>query len=112
MRVLKPTHSNWIDDAVEWIGEALEHIGSNSQLTMKKVVLTIKDHKAVLPTDLYYINQVAVNGTISPKISTELSTLTSQVKALKTTVKEYNDTLESEVVKSVDGTYTSNITRS
>ena len=110
MRDLKPTNSNWIDDAVEWIGEALEHIGASAQLRMKKVVLQIKDHKAILPSDLYYINQVAINGTISPKISTELSTLTSQVKALKTTVKEYNDTLESEVVKSADGTYTSNIT--
>lgn len=93
MRDLKPTHSNWIDDAVEWIGEALEHIGSNSQLTMKKVVLTIKDHKAVLPTDLYYINQVAVNGTISPRISNELLTLTNLVKTLKDSLKTYQQDL-------------------
>ena len=110
MRDLKPNDDNWVDDAVEWIGEALEHIGASAQLCTKKSVITIVDHKAVLPSDLYYINQVAVNGTVSPKISNELLTLTNQVKALKTTVKEYNATLESEVVKSADGTYTSSIT--
>mgnify|MGYP003114728197 FL=1 len=110
MRDLKPNNDNWIDDAVEWMGEALEHIGAASQLCIKKSVLDVVDHKALLPSDLYYINQVAINGTISPKISNELLTLTDKVKSLKTTIKEYNETLESEIVKSVDGTYTSNIT--
>ena len=110
MRDLKPNSDNWVDDAIEWIGEALEHIGSSSQLCTKKRVLEIEDHKVLLPSDLYYINQVAINGSVSPTISTELSTLVDKVKALKTTVKEYNDTLESEVVKSADGTYTSSIT--
>jgi hypothetical protein len=110
MRDLKPNNDNWVDDAIEWIGEALEHIGAASQLCTKRCVLDITDHKALLPNDLYYINQVAVNGTIKPTISAELSTLTSKVKALQTTIKEYNETLESEVVKSADGTYTSNIT--
>jgi hypothetical protein len=110
MRDLKPNSDNWVDDAIEWIGEALEHIGAASQLCTKKCVLDINDHKALFPNDLYYINQVAVNGTITPAISSELSTLTSKVKALQTTVKEYNKTLENEVVKSTDGTYTSNIT--
>ena len=27
LRDLRPTNTNWLDDAVEWIGEALEHIG-------------------------------------------------------------------------------------
>ena len=110
MRDIKPNTDNWVDDAIEWIGEALEHIGAESQFCLKKCVLDIKDHKAVLPHDLHYINQVAVNGTVSPTISTELSTLTSKVKSLQTTVKEYNDKLESEVVQSADGTYTSSIT--
>ena len=64
----------------------------------------------MLPSDLYYINQVAVNNSVSPTVSSELETLTSKVKALQSTVKEYNEKLESEVVKSTDGTYTSNIT--
>ena len=110
MRDLKPNDDNWIDDAVEWIGEALEHIGASSQLCLKKRVLNVEDHKALLPSDLYYINQVAVNNSVSPTVSSELETLTSKVKALQSTVKEYNEKLESEVVKSTDGTYTSNIT--
>jgi|TARA_R100001082_G_scaffold17826_1_gene8868 hypothetical protein len=110
MRDLKPNDDNWIDDAVEWIGEALEHIGSAPQLCLKKEVLDIKDHKAVLPADLYYINQVAINNSVNPSVSSELETLTKKVKALQSTVKEYNEKLESEVVKSTDGTYTSNIT--
>ena len=110
MRDLKPNDDNWIDDAIEWIGEALEHIGAASQLCLKKKVLTIEDHKSLLPADLYYINQVAVNGAMKPSISSELDTLISKVKTLQSTVKEYNEKLESEVVKSADGTYTSNIT--
>lgn len=110
MRDLKPNDDNWIDDAIEWIGEALEHIGSTVQLATKKTVLHVKDNKVLLPNDLYYINQVAINSLVKPSIAAELSTLTNQVKALKSTVQEYNATLESEVVKSADGTYTSNIT--
>ena len=93
MRDIKPTHSNWIDDAVEWIGEALEHIGANSQLTMKKVVLTIKEHKAILPTDLYYINQVAVNSTMTSEVKSELLTLTTLVKSLKDDIYTYQQDL-------------------
>lgn len=110
MRDLKPNTDNWVDDAIEWIGEALEHIGAASQFQLKKCVLDITDHKALLPGDLYYINQVAINGSIKPAISSELSTLTSKVKALQTDIREYNSKLEKEVVKSTDGTYTSNIT--
>ena len=110
MRDLKPNDDNWVDDAIEWIGEALEHIGSAAQLATKKTVLHIKDNKALLPNDLYYINQVAVNNLVKPSIASELETLTNKVKTLKSTVQEYNKTLESEVVKSADGTYTSSIT--
>ena len=99
MRDLKPNTDNWIDDAVEWIGEALEHIGAAPQLCLKKHVLDIKDHKALLPSDLYYINQVAVNNSVSPTVSSELETLTSKVKALQSTVKEYNEKLEKDKQK-------------
>lgn len=98
MRDLKPNNANWIDDSVEWIGEALEHIGAASQLCQKQCVLTVEDHKAILPTDLYYVNQVAVNNAVSPVSSTELDTLTTQVRALKDTIKTYNTTLETDLM--------------
>ena len=70
MRDLKPNHADWIDDSIEWIGEALEHIGAASQLCQKQCVLEIVDHKACLPCDLYFINQIAINtsvGTVTSK---------------------------------------------
>lgn len=63
MRDINPNGDNWIDDAIEWIGEALEHIGSAPQLEKKTCVISLKNHKAALPNDLYYINQVAFNQT-------------------------------------------------
>ena len=82
-RDLKPDRDNWIDDAIEWIGEALEHIGSATQLNQKQCVLTVEDHKVLLPTDLYYINQVAINSSVSPVASKELDTLTTKVTELQ-----------------------------
>lgn len=61
MRDLKPEDANWIDDAVEWIGEALEHIGASAQLVTRGCIIDVKDFKAPLPPDLYYINQVSMN---------------------------------------------------
>lgn len=97
MRDLKPNNANWIDDAIEWIGEALDHIGSSAQLVQKQCALTIKDHKVLMPTDLYYINQIATSGGIGATRDSELATLTSQVQELKDTIKEYNATLEEDV---------------
>lgn len=71
MRDLNPTGDNWVEDAIEWIGEALEHIGSAPQLETKTCVLTMKDYKAVLPSDLFYINQVALNETEESVIISE-----------------------------------------
>ena len=98
-RDLKPSSDNWIDDAIEWIGEALEHIGSATQLSQKQCILTVENHKVLLPTDLYYINQVAINNSVSPTASSELDTLTTKVKELKAAIVdaqandlEYSDT--------------------
>ena len=55
-RDLRPENDDWIDDAIEWIGEALEHIGASTQLCQKQCVLDVKNHKVLLPSDLYYIN--------------------------------------------------------
>jgi|TARA_R110001592_G_scaffold59784_5_gene181518 hypothetical protein len=82
-RDLKPQDDNWIDDAIEWVGEALEHIGAASQLLQKQCVLNIKDHKVLLPTDLYYINQVAINDAVSPVSEKELDSLIDKVKELQ-----------------------------
>ena len=82
-RDLKPSKDNWIDDAIELIGEALEHIGASSQLCQKQCVLDVTDHKTLMPSDLYFINQVAINNSVSPVNSAELDTLTTKVKELK-----------------------------
>ena len=90
-RDLKPSKDNWIDDAIEWVGEALEHIGASSQLLQKQCVLTITDHKVLLPTDLYYINQVAVNNNVTLGTSSEVDTLTEKIKELKDQIKQAQD---------------------
>ena len=97
MRDLKPNNAEWIDDSIEWIGEALEHIGSASQLCQKQCTLTIKDHKACLPGDLYFVNQVAISSSASPARDEELDVLTTQVRELKSTIAEYNSQLELDV---------------
>ena len=98
-RDLKPSKDNWIDDAIEWIGEALEHIGASPQLCQKQCVLDITDHKTLMPSDLYYINQVAINDSVSPVNSKELDSLITKVKELKDSIidaqandLEYSDT--------------------
>jgi len=82
-RDLKPDKDNWIDDAIEWIGEALEHIGASTQLETRQVVLNVANHKAYLPVDLYYINQVAINTSNTTDKELELAELTAAVQALK-----------------------------
>tara|TARA_R110002012_G_scaffold168765_1_gene332339 strand:+ start:429 stop:1364 length:936 start_codon:yes stop_codon:yes gene_type:complete len=117
MRDLKPNNADWVVDAVEWIGEALEHIGASSQLVQKQCVLSIQDNKQILPDDLYYINQIAVNESVSPAKSTELDTLITQIKNLRDDLREYNanvDTLTSSTLVTADLTtfdtqYKSNI---
>ena len=81
-RDINPNNDNWIDDAIEWIGEALEHIGASTQLEKKVCVLPIVDYKAVLPADLYYVNQVAVNNAVAPSVETELDELLSQTNEI------------------------------
>ena len=82
-RDLRPEDDNWIDDAIEWMGEALEHIGAAPQLVQKQCVLTVVNHKVIMPSNLYYINQVAVNNSVSPSTTTEIATLLVQIASLK-----------------------------
>ncbi len=110
MRDLNPNNDNWIQDAIEWMGEALEHIGSAAQLETKGCILDIVDYKASLPADLYYINQVSINAnTGAVNQEALISQLRNQVKLLNDNLKTYNNNLNDEIEKSVDGTYTSNI---
>jgi hypothetical protein len=94
MRDLKPNNADWVLDAVEWVGEALEHIGASSQLIQKQIVLSIKENKHLLPEDLYYINQVAVNESVTPSKNSELSTLVTQIKGLRDDLREYNENVD------------------
>ena len=93
-RDLRPDQDNWIDDSIEWIGEALEHIGAAAQLCQKQCILDVADHKTCMPDDLYYINQVAINNSVSPVTSKELDTLTDKVTELKDAIVAAQDDLE------------------
>jgi len=99
-RDLKPPTADWIHDGVEWMGEALEHIGASSQLVQKQCVINISDHKASLPADLYYINQVAVNTCVSPSIQTELDELIRQVAVLNDNLRVYYAHVDETVTNS------------
>lgn len=111
MRDLNPTDGNWIDDAVEWIGEALEHIGASAQLVTKGCILEVKDFKAILPPDLYYINQVSINETEGGvAITSQMNTLQVLLaEALSTTVASRNEIADS-INQLVTGEITSNLT--
>jgi len=90
-RDLNPNNDNWVDDAIEWIGEALEHIGSAAQLEKKVCLVPISNFKGNLPSDLYYINQVAVNNAVSPTTENELTELLTQVKDIQTKLADDPD---------------------
>jgi hypothetical protein len=96
-RDINPNTDNWIDDAIEWIGEALEHIGASTQLETKTCIVDIADYKGVLPNDLYYINQVAVNTLVSSTTVNELNKLTKQVKDLTTSVENSSGSFNSDL---------------
>ena len=99
-RDLKPSTADFIHDGIEWMGEALEHIGASSQLVRKQKVINIVDHKACLPGDLYYINQVAVNTCVSPSTETELTELLAQIAVLNNNLKVYYSQVDVAVTNS------------
>jgi len=110
MRDLRPGTTDWVLDAVEWIGEALEHIGASSQLCTKVCLLQIKDHRAKLPSDLFFLNQVAINTCMSPSTQTQLTELSAQVQALRDDLANYYTTVNQTVTSNANGTYTSSLT--
>jgi hypothetical protein len=97
-RDIKPATADFVHDAIEWIGEALEHIGAAPQLCRKQCVLDIKNHRACLPGDLYYINQVAINTCVSASVDTQISTVVNQIETLNSNILAYSEQLSAEAV--------------
>ena len=111
MRDLNPSDYNWIDDAIEWIGEALEHIGASAQLEKKGCIIDIEDYKAILPANLYYINQVAINksaGAVAAE--SKIDTLQTEIKGLRNDFSGYSSIITSHLQELANGTISSNIT--
>lgn len=113
MRDLNPHSQNgdWLHDSIEWIGEALEHIGSSAQTITKVCTVEIKNHKAALPADLYYPQQVATSGHIkSAEIESEISELKDEVAKLVITYTQAREAISNHIIASTNGTYTSTLT--
>ena len=60
-------------------------------MCQKQCVLDVVDHKVLMPSDLYYINQVAINNSVSTVNATELDSLTEKVKDLQDQIKIAQD---------------------
>jgi hypothetical protein len=112
MRDLNPEDGDWIDDGVEWIGEALEHIGASTQLESRVCIVDIADHKGSLPADLYYINQVSINESVSAvSISSKIDKVNTDIQNLTETYKFSKDYIASTLNKLGDGTISSTIAK-
>jgi hypothetical protein len=83
MRDLGLSTDNWIDDSIEGMGEALEHIGASAQLEKKVCAIPVLNYTASLPSDLYYINLVAINESVPAARASELQEITAQIAAIK-----------------------------
>ena len=111
MRDLNPMGGDWLHDAIEWMGEALEHIGASAQLETKVCTLKVDNHKAMLPPDLYVINQVGMSNHINAgQVSSEIRELTRQVDRLTETYKSAKQDISDKITQSVDGTFDSDLT--
>ena len=112
MRDLNPHSQNgdWLHDAIEWIGEALEHIGSSTQLITKVCTVQIKNHKAALPADLYYPQQVSTSGHPDAEtIYEELEGLSEKIADLKRTYVDAKEDMASHLIKTRSGAVISNL---
>ena len=111
MRDLNPENADWIDDAIEWIGEALEHIGASAQLEKKGCIIDIEDYKAILPANLYYINQVALNKSAGAvAVESKIDALQTEIKGLRNDYAGYSTIITSHLQELSTGTISSNIT--
>lgn len=83
MRDLNPEGGDWLHDAIEWIGEALEHIGASAQFESKTCIVDVKNHKAMLPADFSYPEQIGLNK------SSEAAVMESRIDELSAQLKEF-----------------------
>lgn len=100
MRDIKPADANWTYDAVEWIGEALEHIGAGAHVETRGCIIDVKDFKANLPPDVYYINQVSINevkGITDPALDSQLQTAVAEMNAAARVTKETDTAFRSTI---------------
>lgn len=51
-RDFRPSHSGWINDAIEWIGDAIEVMGVHQGYEVVNVTVKVIDFRAKLPCDL------------------------------------------------------------
>lgn len=111
MRDLNPESADWVDDAIEWIGEALEHVGASAQLEKKGCIIDIEDYKAILPANLYYINQVAINKTSAAiEVESKMLDLQTEIKGLRKDYSSYSTIITNHLNDLGNGIIQSNIT--
>jgi len=73
-RDLKPVIELNENDMIEWAGEALEHIGAYGQLEEKVINLTVSDYRALVPSGLKEIVQIAYKFTEGAVTTTPMLT--------------------------------------
>ena len=73
-RDLKPVIELNENDMIEWAGEALEHIGAYGQLEEKVINLTVSDYRALVPSGLKEIVQIAYKFTEGAVATTPMLT--------------------------------------
>tara|TARA_R100000406_G_C3111150_1_gene124414 strand:+ start:1360 stop:2280 length:921 start_codon:yes stop_codon:yes gene_type:complete len=76
-RDLKPVVELSENDLIEWAGEALEQIGAYTQLEEKVVSLDVDGYKAILPSGIHKVIQVAYKYTEGSPSTTPMLTTAS-----------------------------------
>lgn len=61
-RDLKPSHSGWINDAIEWIGDAIEIMGVHQGFQQLYIKSKVIDHRVKLPCNFEYLLGVEHKG--------------------------------------------------
>lgn len=61
-RDIKPSHSGWVDDAIEWIGDAIEIMGVHQGFEECSLPCKVIDHRVKLPCNLQYFLGIEHHG--------------------------------------------------
>ena len=84
---------------------------TSSKVILRKIMRDIEDYKAILPANLYYINQVAINksaGAVAAE--SKIDTLQTEIKGLRNDFSGYSSIITSHLQELANGTISSNIT--